>query len=286
MRNHRNETVAENIVCGRIRGKPTEFSRSTNPVAYMNWIREIEQVFDACECEEGQKKKIMEEYCNERAMDSIEEKFRALKKGSLSARGKEERAVVGEKRRWESNPGPLKRPRSFNDGRSFDNRREARWFPRCRSKHYDNCNSNPTSCAKCGKNDHTTRDFLVKGLIYFECKMSGDFQKDYPKWKTGSTQEKKENPPRVPGRAFQMTAEETKASADVVSGMFLLNSVPARVLFDSGTSFSFVSNAFCHKLLMPTSNIEDALVVEITNNGQVVICDVLKCKTLKFGKSN
>ncbi|KAI3758298.1 hypothetical protein L6452_05857 [Arctium lappa] len=71
--------------------KPPEFSGSDNPIACMNWTQEIEQVFDACECEEGQKlswtefkKKVMEEYCNEKAIDRIEEEFRSLKKGNLS----------------------------------------------------------------------------------------------------------------------------------------------------------------------------------------------------------
>ncbi|KAI3728937.1 hypothetical protein L6452_17582 [Arctium lappa] len=77
-----------------------------------------------------------------------------------------------------------------------------------------------------------------------------------------------------------MTTNEGKASTDVVSGTFLLNSVPAHVLFDLGANFSFVYDVFYHKLDMPTSSLEEALVVEIANGSQVVICDVLKGCTL------
>ncbi|XP_024965139.1 uncharacterized protein LOC112505465, partial [Cynara cardunculus var. scolymus] len=176
----------------------------------MNWLREIEQAFRACDCDEGQKakfgsqmlrgtaltwwnivistidgteltkmswttfkEKVMEEYCNEQEMDRIEEEFRTLKKGNMTvrdytrlfmeklnlvghvaptekdkrkaylkglpadmmvmvrnsrastlretieeakimetayARGREERATGGEKRKWEGHHAPPKRP--------------------------------------------------------------------------------------------------------------------------------------------------------------------------------
>ncbi|KAI3759354.1 hypothetical protein L6452_07105 [Arctium lappa] len=90
---------------------------------------------------------------------------------------------------------------------------------------------------------------------------SGHMRRDCPKLKSGSAPEKRVNPSRVPGRAFQMTTDEAKASVDVVSGTFLLNSVPARVLFDSGASFSFISELFRRNIAMPTTSLEDALVV-------------------------
>lgn len=71
------------------------------------------------------------------------------------------------------------------------------------------------------------------------------------------------DPPRARVRAFQLTAEEARATPNVVSGMFLslilliifcvmimfvsllgtflVNSLPALVLFESGASLSFVS---------------------------------------------
>ncbi|KAI3678291.1 hypothetical protein L6452_37578 [Arctium lappa] len=92
----------------------------------------------------------------------------------------------------------------------------------------------------------------------------------------GNNRGKKVDPPRATGRAFQMTTEEGKASTDVVSGTFLLNFARTRVLFDSGASFLFVSNSFYQKLSIPTSNLEDALVVELEDGDKVVIQDILR----------
>jgi hypothetical protein len=41
-----------------------------------------------------------------------------------------------------------------------------------------------------------------------------------------------------------VTAEIVPEDADVVYGMFLINSIPASVLFDSGASHSFVTKLF------------------------------------------
>jgi hypothetical protein len=48
-----------------------------------------------------------------------------------------------------------------------------------------------------------------------------------------------------------VTAESVPEDADVVYGMFLINSIPASVLFDSGASHSFVTKSFVekHKIL-------------------------------------
>ncbi|KAI3728320.1 hypothetical protein L6452_16954 [Arctium lappa] len=201
----------------------------------------------------------------------------------IFARSKSDKAVVvGDKRKWENNPAPPRRNQPFVGNRGSNNRPEARWCQRCKNKHFGNCNPNATACVKCGKTGHTVRDCPVKGVICFECKTSGHFRRECLMFKTGSAPERKENPPRVPGRAFQMTANEAKSSADVVSGTFLLNSVPARVLFDSGASFSFISVAFREKLVMSTISLENTLVVEIANGSQVLICDVLKDCTLNI----
>jgi hypothetical protein len=44
-----------------------------------------------------------------------------------------------------------------------------------------------------------------------------------------------------------VTAESVPEDADVVYGMFLINSIHASVLFDSGASHSFVTKSFVEK---------------------------------------
>ena len=58
-------------------------------------------------------------------------------------------------------------------------------------------------------------------------------------------------PPKPKARAFQMTLEAAKEAADVASGTFLVNGLPANILFDSGANYSFVSHKFGGKLALP-----------------------------------
>jgi hypothetical protein len=48
-----------------------------------------------------------------------------------------------------------------------------------------------------------------------------------------------------------VTAESVPEDADVVYGMFLINSIPASVLFDSGASHSFITESFVKKHNIP-----------------------------------
>ncbi|KAI3698177.1 hypothetical protein L6452_31289 [Arctium lappa] len=174
--------------------------------------------------------------------------------------GKEEGSRQVEKRRWEGNSMPSKKPRYANNNhRGVDPRRDAKWCSKCRIS----TSANVTSSS----------DLLQEpGHVRAEC----------PKLKTGGAGGKKVEPLRTSGRSFQMTVEETKASNDVVSDTFLLKFIPARVLFDSGASYSFISDVFYPKLSMSMSSLEDALVVEIMNGSQVVIQDILRGCTLEF----
>jgi hypothetical protein len=44
-----------------------------------------------------------------------------------------------------------------------------------------------------------------------------------------------------------VTVETVTEDADIVYGMFLINSIPASILFDSGASHSFVTKSFVEK---------------------------------------
>ncbi|XP_071699840.1 uncharacterized protein [Rutidosis leptorrhynchoides] len=60
-----------------------------------------------------------------------------------------------------------------------------------------------------------------------------------------------------------MSVDAATATDDAITGMFLVNYVPARVLFDCGAKSSFVSTAFCAKLNVPVSVINEPLSVEV-----------------------
>src|SRR3954466_11576566 len=60
-----------------------------------------------------------------------------------------------------------------------------------------------------------------------------------------------------------MHAEEAQEAPDVVLGMFSVNSVLARVLFDSGASHSFVNEEFaCTSKIQPTK-LKHVMIVQI-----------------------
>ena len=78
-------------------------------------------------------------------------------------------------------------------------------------------------------------------------------------------------------RAYTMTNDEAKMLPDVVSGMFLINNIPATILFDYGASKSFVSTNFATTLNRPFKKLEISFEVEtaigITTRVQYMVED-------------
>jgi hypothetical protein len=58
-----------------------------------------------------------------------------------------------------------------------------------------------------------------------------------------------------------VTAEEAQQSQDVVFGMFLANSHPATVLFDSGASHSLIASKFIAKHNLPITIMKCTMIV-------------------------
>src|SRR3954470_16564776 len=63
-----------------------------------------------------------------------------------------------------------------------------------------------------------------------------------------------------------MHAEEAQEAPDVVLGMFSVNSILARVLFDSGSSHSFLTKEFpCTSKIQPTK-LKNVMIVQIPSS--------------------
>ncbi|KAI3748936.1 hypothetical protein L6452_12381 [Arctium lappa] len=196
---------------------------------------------------------------------------------------RDEKKHVGEKRKWEGPSGPVRQSKPFVSGRIGDSRKSDQWCPRCKTKHSGACASKtyagPVSYTRCGKKGHMARDCTVHPTVCYECQEPRHIRRNCPKL-AGSNQVRSigstarvDQSPRVPSRAFRMTTEEAKETADVVSGTFLVNSLPIRVLFDSGATCSFVSDVFCKQFVTTISVLPDALVVEVANGDKVIIRD-------------
>lgn len=66
-------------------------------------------------------------------------------------------------------------------------------------------------------------------------------------------------------KTFNMTIKDAVASRDLVSGIILVNSINAYVLFDSGATCSFVSREFAQRLNLPCEPLDFPLNIEVAN---------------------
>ena len=94
-----------------------------------------------------------------------------------------------------------------------------------------------------------------------------------------SSSGKKLEVPKPKGMAFQITTEEAKDTSDVVIVTFLVNSMPAYVLFDSGASRSFVSTKFSHHFSFVLEKLSSPLEIEVADFKSFLVFNVYRnCK--------
>ena len=160
----------------------------------------------------------------------------------------------------------FRRPQSGNGGQGnrFQNSNQQRPnrppIPDCQfcgRKHFGNCNANVT-CFKCGRKGHfanvcqnQTQGQNV-GTGCYKCGKPGHISRNCPTQGMTSntprlTGAPSQNLPRIEGppakdqpkaRTFNMTMKDVVQSSDMVAGTLPVNSVDAKVLFDSGATRS------------------------------------------------
>ncbi|KAJ9556932.1 hypothetical protein OSB04_011546 [Centaurea solstitialis] len=177
----------------------------------------------------------------------------AINAAELIEREKDRQASerIGEKRKWE---GPANDPRKGRFSRT-DSRggqiQHARPCGKCQKVHQGECRSGPPTCFRCGQPGHLSRDCTTRRTCYL-CGSPDRFKSECPQLKRGGAppprdramaakEGEKAAPALARSRAFRMTAEEAEEAPEVVTGTFLVNSIRAKVLFDTGADYSYAT---------------------------------------------
>ncbi|XP_071727729.1 uncharacterized protein [Rutidosis leptorrhynchoides] len=147
------------------------------------------------------------------------------------------------------------------------------------------------TCFNCDQKGHLSHNCTIPSsnkITYFNSRKEGHQKSDCPELFTGENRH--DNIKRLEktaglarGRNYLMTSQDANKSNEVVSGTFMVNSKPAKALFESGADTLYVSLKYAAKLDCPISDIDSLLQVEIVDGRFSVAVKVYKICVIYFG---
>ncbi|XP_021986371.1 uncharacterized protein LOC110882730 [Helianthus annuus] len=185
------------------------------------------------------------------------------KSGKASDEGKRKREDESSHRSDKKKNGNSEHKKSSNYKKNSHQSGEKPLCKTCKKHHFGKCrlDSQPKPCGICKSKDHKTLECKnMKNATCYGCNEKGHKRTNCPKNPKKPEEAKKTN-----ARIFQMNAKEAVQNDNVITGVFLINDVYARVLFDSGADKSFVDNKFSKMLNMPIKTLDIKYEVELAD---------------------
>ncbi|KAJ0692498.1 putative transcription factor interactor and regulator CCHC(Zn) family [Helianthus annuus] len=186
----------------------------------------------------------------------------------------------GERRAHDVNPSPTKKARTSEIVKKSDAKGGSPSCKICGKGHKGECRFKDKPCPICRKTGHMAISCPENVTVCYNCYRPRHKRSECPELvgkKDG--QDPKDEAPKAKARSFQLTAVEAKVKPEVVSGIFPVNSIPARMLFDTGANKSFISYGFIRHPSFVLTKLPLPLEVEIGNNKSFIVCDVCEnCK--------
>ncbi|XP_022042039.1 uncharacterized protein LOC110944700 [Helianthus annuus] len=212
--------------------------------------------------------------------ETLDELINCARDRELEIKRQEER---GEKRSNEkgASSSPSKKAKFQDHGKKDKSKGSISPCKTCGKLHTRECLLGKKGCYKCGEEGHTSYKCANNPKTCFNCLQKGHVKSECPKLQQGSKKEgKNENSSKAKGWMFQITSEEAKVHPNVVSGIFLLNSMPIYVLFDTGATMSFVSSEIVNHPSFKIERMSEPLEVEIADSKNYLLHEI--CRNCKF----
>ncbi|XP_021986044.1 uncharacterized protein LOC110882293 [Helianthus annuus] len=147
----------------------------------------------------------------------------------------------GERRAVDVNPSPTKKALTMESVKKTDVKGGSLSCKVCGKGHEGECRFKDKPCPICGKTGHTAALCPGKVSVCYKCYQPGHKKSECPeldgKRNENDVQIEAQN---ARARSFQLTTSEVKIEPDVVSGMFLVNSILTQILFDISVNDSCI----------------------------------------------